>query len=92
MRARRPISGGIGVCPVLFCAEVLGESSVTVGTVVGFPPHTTATKVFEAEKAVIDGATELDMVINIGWLVSGELTAVEEDIRAVVRPQRERRS
>lgn len=71
---------------VLRCTEVLAGSSVAVGTVVGFPhgSHTTATKVFEAEKALADGAIELDMVINIGWLVSGELRAVEDDIRAVV--------
>jgi deoxyribose-phosphate aldolase len=59
---------------------------VAVGTVIGFPhgSHTTATKVFEAREAMADGATELDMVINIGWLRSGEKALVEADIRAVV--------
>jgi deoxyribose-phosphate aldolase len=68
------------------CVEVLEGSAVAVGTVVGFPhgAHTTATKVFEAERAMADGATELDMVLNIGWLRSGEDGAVEQDIRAVV--------
>jgi deoxyribose-phosphate aldolase len=66
---------------------VLAGGSVAVGTVVGFPhgSHATATKVFEAERALTDGATELDMVINIGWLRSGEDEQVREDIEAVVR-------
>jgi deoxyribose-phosphate aldolase len=68
-------------------AGILRGSSVAVGTVVGFPhgSHATATKVFEAERALADGATELDMVINIGWLRSGEDERVREDIDAVVR-------
>jgi deoxyribose-phosphate aldolase len=71
---------------VALAAKVLDGSSVAVGTVVGFPhgSHLTATKVFEAERALADGARELDMVINIGWLRSGEDDQVEEDIRAVV--------
>jgi deoxyribose-phosphate aldolase len=71
---------------VVVCAEVLAESEVAVGTVIGFPhgSHTTETKVFEAERALADGASELDMVINIGWLRSGEDERVEADIRAVV--------
>ncbi|HEY7565909.1 MAG TPA: deoxyribose-phosphate aldolase [Acidimicrobiia bacterium] len=68
------------------CAAILKGSGVAVGTVIGFPhgSHTTATKVFEAGQAMADGATELDMVINIGWLRSGEKALVEADIRAVV--------
>jgi deoxyribose-phosphate aldolase len=71
---------------VSLAAERLAGSTVAVGTVVGFPhgAHTTATKVFEAELALDNGATELDMVINIGWLRSGEDQRVEDDIRAVV--------
>ena len=66
--------------------RALAGSSVEVGTVVGFPhgANATATKVAEAERALADGATELDMVCNIGWLRSGEADAVEADIRAVV--------
>ena len=58
---------------------------MVVGTVIGFPhgSHRTETKVFEAVRAIGDGATELDMVINIGWLRSGEDERVETDIRAV---------
>ncbi len=71
---------------VALCAELLAGSDVAVGTVIGFPhgSSTTAAKVFETERAVADGATELDMVINIGWLRSGLDDQVEADIRAVV--------
>jgi deoxyribose-phosphate aldolase len=71
---------------VVRCADLLKNSSVAVGTVVGFPhgSNTTATKVFESERAITEGASELDLVINIGWLVSGELKMVEDDIHAVV--------
>ncbi|WP_462418093.1 deoxyribose-phosphate aldolase [Kytococcus sp. Marseille-QA3725] len=65
-----------------------GEPSrTTVCTVIGFPHGTTstATKVAEAEQAMTDGATELDMVLNIGRLRSGEVDAVREDIAAVVQ-------
>jgi deoxyribose-phosphate aldolase len=71
---------------VALCAELLADSDVAVGTVIGFPhgSHKTQTKVFESVRALADGATELDMVINIGWLRSGMDDAVEADIRAVV--------
>jgi deoxyribose-phosphate aldolase len=59
---------------------------VAVGTVIGFPHgnHLTATKVFEARQALADGATELDMVIQIGALKSGRDADVQADIAAVV--------
>ena len=65
---------------------ILAGTRVAVGTVIGFPhgANLTATKVVEAERAMADGATELDMVINIGWLRSGADHRVEADIRAVV--------
>lgn len=68
------------------CVELLDGSPVAVGTVVGFPhgANATATKVFEAERALSEGATELDMVLNIGRLRSGADDDVERDIRAVV--------
>lgn len=71
---------------VVVCARALAGSVVEVGTVVGFPhgSSTTATKVFEAERAMEEGATELDMVLNIGWLRSGQFQAVEDEIRRVV--------
>jgi deoxyribose-phosphate aldolase len=68
-------------------SERLSDSPVAVGTVVGFPhgSSTTVVKVKEAEQAMADGAVELDMVLNIGWLISGLYDQVEKDIRAVVR-------
>jgi deoxyribose-phosphate aldolase len=66
---------------------LLAGTDVAVGTVVGFPhgSSTTATKVFEAERALRDGATELDMVINLGALRSGRDDDVRSEIEAVVQ-------
>lgn len=71
---------------VPLAADLLRGSDVHVGTVVGFPhgSSTTQTKVFEARRALEDGAVELDMVINIGWLRSGLDERVRDDIAAVV--------
>ncbi|MGB9798679.1 MAG: deoxyribose-phosphate aldolase [Thermanaerothrix sp.] len=73
-------------CHVRLASEILKGSDVVVGTVVGFPhgSSTTAIKVAEALQALEDGAVELDMVINIGELRSGNDDFVREDIRAVV--------
>lgn len=73
-------------CYVELAANILAGSSVAVGTVIGFPHGgcTTATKVYEAQDAIKNGATELDMVINIGELRSGHHDYVRDDIRAVV--------
>jgi deoxyribose-phosphate aldolase len=70
---------------VAMAAEILRGSEVLVGTTVGFPHggHATAVKVFEAERAMDDGASELDMVINIGQAVGGNWPAVRSDIAAV---------
>jgi len=72
---------------VALCAQLLAGTSVAVGTVVSFPhgSSTTATKVFETEDALGNGATEIDMVLNIGWLRSGEIDRVQDDIAAVVK-------
>jgi deoxyribose-phosphate aldolase len=71
---------------VSLATRALKGGDVLVGTVVGFPhgSSTTRVKVYEARQALDDGAAELDMVINIGWLRSGEDQRVEDDIRAVV--------
>ena len=71
---------------VAFCADILRGSDVHVGTVVGFPHgnSATATKVFETKQVVADGATEIDVVINIGWMKSGMYDEVREEIAAVV--------
>jgi deoxyribose-phosphate aldolase len=73
-------------CDVPLAARLLAGSDVAVGTVVGFPHGSSATavKVFEARLAIEQGAVELDMVINIGWLRSGHDDDVLEDIRSVV--------
>jgi deoxyribose-phosphate aldolase len=67
-------------------AELLAGSSVAVGTTVGFPHggHLTAVKVAEAEAALADGARELDMVVNIGKVLSRAWSYVADDVRAVV--------
>jgi deoxyribose-phosphate aldolase len=66
--------------------QLLEGSDVKATTVVGFPHgyNKTETKVFEAEQAIKDGAVELDMVINIGKLKSGDFDYVRNDIKAVV--------
>jgi deoxyribose-phosphate aldolase len=71
-------------------AAILDGTDVAVGTVVGFPhgSSTTATKVFEARDALANGATELDMVIQIGALRSGRDQDVRDDIAAVVEVAR----
>jgi deoxyribose-phosphate aldolase len=72
---------------VELAARILAGSGVAVGTTIGFPHggHSTAAKVFEARQAMADGATELDMVINIGQAIGGEWDAVKSDIEAVTR-------
>jgi deoxyribose-phosphate aldolase len=67
-------------------ASWLEGSTVAVGTTIGFPHggHVTAIKVAESHQALADGATELDMVVNIGKVLSGDWSFVADDIRAVV--------
>lgn len=76
----------VNSCWVPLCAERLAGTGVNVCTVIGFPlgAMSTAGKVAEAAAAVADGADELDMVINVGWLVAGEDDLVRDDIAAVV--------
>lgn len=71
---------------VSLCAELLKGSPVKVCTVIGFPLGATSseTKVFETETAIRQGATEIDMVINIGALKARDLDTVAKDIRGVV--------
>ncbi len=73
-------------CSLRRCAEVLAGSAVKPTTTVGFPhgTHTTAIKVAEAERALADGARELDMVVNISKVLSRDWGYVRHDIRAVV--------
>lgn len=76
----------VNSCNVAQCADVLKGSDVKIAAVVGFPlgACTTATKAFETEEACRDGASEIDMVINIGALKEGGEEFVYEDIKAVV--------
>lgn len=71
---------------VKYSAQALAGSDVNVCTVVGFPlgATTSAVKAFETKEAIANGADEIDMVINIGALKTGNLELVEEDIRSVV--------
>lgn len=83
--------GFFGVCippsRVQFVSSLLKGSQVRVVTVVGFPLgfQTKAAKVFEAENALAEGAQELDMVINIGYLKDGQWDSVEKEISSVVQ-------
>ncbi|HEX2992706.1 MAG TPA: deoxyribose-phosphate aldolase, partial [Anaerolineales bacterium] len=71
---------------VSLCAQLLQGSPVKVCTVIGFPLGATSseTKAFETETAIRQGATEIDMVINIGALKARDLETVARDIRGVV--------
>ncbi|MGH9256920.1 MAG: deoxyribose-phosphate aldolase [Vicinamibacterales bacterium] len=73
---------------VALCARLLRDSPVKVCSVVGFPLGATTAdaKHFETRRAIFDGACEIDMVINIGALKSGDLRVVERDIEAVTIP------
>ena len=76
---------------VATAARLLRGSGVGVCSVVGFPLGATTPDVkhYETRRAIFDGASEIDMVINIGALKSGDLALVERDIAAVVGPCRE---
>jgi len=68
------------------CAELLAGSTVAPSTVIGFPHggHTTAVKLAETEQALADGGRELDMVVNVGKVLSGDWDFVRRDLREVV--------
>ena len=70
------------------CAEMLRGSNVKASTTIGFPHggHTTAVKRAEAEQALADGCQELDMVVNISQVLSGNWDYVRQDTRAVIEP------
>ncbi len=68
------------------CAELLRGSDVLPSTTIGFPHggHATVVKVAEAQQALDDGGVELDMVVNLSQVLSGDWNYVRDDIRAVV--------
>jgi deoxyribose-phosphate aldolase len=76
---------------VASCAQLLRGTTVKVTSVVGFPLGATTPDVkhYETRRAIFDGAREIDMVINVGALKSGDLRVVERDIEAVTAPCRE---
>lgn len=67
--------------------EYLGDFDVKIASVIGFPlgASDTETKVFETRNAIKNGATEIDMVINIGYLKDRDIAYVQQDIHSVVR-------
>jgi deoxyribose-phosphate aldolase len=81
----------VNPCWVKLAATLLRGTGVGVCSVVGFPLGATTPDVknYETRRAIYDGATEIDMVINIGALKSGDLRLVEKDIEAVVTPCQE---
>jgi len=70
------------------CASILAGTAVLPGTVIGFPhgAHATAVKRAEVRKALSDGAAEVDMVVNISQVRSGDWAYVRRDIAAVQHP------
>ena len=76
---------------VATCARLLAGSPVAVCSVVGFPLGATTSDVkgYETRRAIFDGAREIDMVINVGALKSGDFHLVERDIEAVAGPCRD---
>jgi deoxyribose-phosphate aldolase len=76
---------------VALCASLLHGTGVKTCSVVGFPLGATTADVkhYETRRAIFDGAREIDMVINVGALKSGDLPVVERDIEAVTAPCRE---
>lgn len=77
---------------VAMAAKLLAGSTVNVCTVIGFPhgSSTTATKAFETQDAIANGANEIDMVLNVSALLSGDFDYVEKDIKAVVQVAHEK--
>ena len=82
----------INPCHVAYAKEYLGNTPINIVTVIGFPlgANSTATKAFEAQQAVKDGADEIDMVINITALKDGDYDFVQSDIQEVVKTSQDR--
>ncbi len=72
------------------CAELLAGSAVVPSTTIGFPHgcHATSVKVLEARQALADGGVELDMVVNLSKVRSGDWPYVRDDVRAVLEAVR----
>lgn len=85
-RKYRCVSVCVRPCDVELAAELLRGSDVRVTTVIGFPhgSNLTAVKVYETQLAIEQGCVEVDVVLNIGRLRSGDYEYVEKDLQAVV--------
>jgi deoxyribose-phosphate aldolase len=72
------------------CAELLAGSPVAASTTIGFPhgAHATRVKAFEAQQALADGGVELDMVVNVSKVLSGDWAYVRADVQAVLETVR----
>jgi deoxyribose-phosphate aldolase len=81
-------TGSVCIMPYYLkrCAEILKASTVSASTTIGFPHggHTTSIKQAEAKQAIADGGQELDMVVNISKVLSGDWDYVRADIKAVI--------
>ena len=77
---------------VAHCSKTLAGTGVKVCTVVGFPlgANTSSVKAFETKDAIANGADEIDMVINVGQLKSGQYEVVKADVRAVVEASQDK--
>jgi deoxyribose-phosphate aldolase len=79
---------------VPLAAKLLAGTGVLVSTTIGFPHggHLTRVKVYESEAAINDGAVELDMVVNIGKVLTGDWAYVAADVKAVIDAAHRRRA
>ena len=77
----------INSAPVSFCSKLLKGTGVHVGAAISFPlgQTTIETKVFETQKAIEDGADEIDYVINIGELKNGNYSYIKKEMESIVK-------
>ncbi len=82
----------VNPCYVSLCSQLLKDSKIKVCTVIGFPlgATTSAVKAAEASEAIENGAREVDMVINVGAVKSGDFDYVKKDIEAVVQAAKDK--
>lgn len=81
----------VNPCHVRQAVKELSSTKVAVATVIGFPlgANLTDIKIAETQRAISEGAEEIDMVINVGMLKSGDIEYIENEIKAIVRAAKE---
>ncbi|MBS1999616.1 MAG: deoxyribose-phosphate aldolase, partial [Cyanobacteria bacterium SZAS LIN-2] len=81
----------VNPCHVRQAVKELSSTKVAVATVIGFPlgANLTDIKIAETQRAISEGAEEIDMVINVGMLKSGDTEYIENEIKAIVRAAKE---